>query len=171
MSEQKPIILVAEDEPELREAWIDCIQELGAEALEAENGLEALEKIKSQDFDVILSDIQMPKMSGLELLQGLRNLGKDTPFVICTAYGDQAGTLTALRLGAFDFIEKPVSRSDLQKILKDAIELSQYLKKMNADLTELLTGPNGLDGEEAKRIEALMRVRIANSIELKKRSA
>lgn len=97
---------------------------------EAANGLEALELVKTNSYHAILSDINMPKLNGLEFLQQIRNLNIHTPFILLTAYGDKEKAIAALRLGAFDFIDKPWSEEYLLHTIGRAIEVGVALKSM-----------------------------------------
>jgi YesN/AraC family two-component response regulator len=103
----------------------------------ASDGRQALEIVNRQQVTAIVSDINMPKMDGLQLLKEIRNLGLDTPFVFVSAYGDKENYLEALRLGATDFIEKPFDNTELLRSVKDAINLGRALESIENELQGL----------------------------------
>ena len=88
---------------------------------EASDGMEALKMAGEVYFDLIFSDISMPKMSGIELLAALRDLGCRSKVVLCTGYGDKETAIQALRLGAFDYLEKPVQGHALKAIVERSL--------------------------------------------------
>src|SRR5689334_996975 len=104
--DEKSRLLIVEDDSDIRELLKHFMKEFVDEIVEAENGAAALQYVKTQEFDTILSDIEMPQMNGLKFLAYVRSLGHMTPFVVLTAHGDHARALEALSLGAFDFITK-----------------------------------------------------------------
>jgi len=100
------VILVVDDEPLPRQLYSDILREAGYAVLEAQNGPKALEIARQETIDVVLLDIMMPGMSGLEVLAKLGELAPDSPVVIVTANPTSDNAIAALRLGAFDFIVK-----------------------------------------------------------------
>jgi DNA-binding NtrC family response regulator len=88
----------------------------------ASTGEEALEKIKDKDYDIILSDIRMPSMSGMELLKATKEYLPDTKVVMMTAYGTVENAVEAMKLGAFDYVMKPFSADEIELVLKRAFE-------------------------------------------------
>ncbi|MBL7714952.1 MAG: response regulator [Bdellovibrionales bacterium] len=105
--------LVVDDEPEIRDLICKFLSKESIETQTAENGKEALSFAEKEDFDLILSDITMPEMNGLEFLNSLRSKGRNTPVVFVTAYTNTPNTLEALRLGATDFVSKPFRQGTL----------------------------------------------------------
>lgn len=103
-------ILLIDDEPDLLEIYQETLREyITANFTTASNGKEALDLTQQQSFDIIISDINMPRMSGLELLKVLRENSVFTPFILITGYGDVEKIRTAWQFGAADFIDKPVN--------------------------------------------------------------
>lgn len=113
MCKQKKILLV-EDDVQLLEKF-SCLLELmlHAKVERAADGFEAIEKLSAINVDVVISDIKMPKMDGLELLSCARKMGFTTPFVFLSAHTDKDTALRALKLGACDLLEKPFQIEDL----------------------------------------------------------
>jgi len=130
-------ILVADDEVDLemliKQKFRQKIREQEYEFVFAVNGIDALEKIQLHpDVDIVLSDINMPEMDGLTLLS---RLGESSPLiksVIVSAYGDMDNIRTAMNLGAFDFITKPINFEDLsltmEKTIKHVVQIRETLK-------------------------------------------
>jgi DNA-binding NtrC family response regulator len=137
MKLHRPTVLVIEDEPELREILELILLALPVQVVMASDGRQALEIVNRQQVTAIVSDINMPKMDGLQLLKEIRNLGLDTPFVFVSAYGDKENYLEALRLGATDFIEKPFDNTELLRSVKDAINLGRALESIENELQGL----------------------------------
>ncbi len=148
-SEEKSRLLIVEDDSDIRQLLKHFLKEFVDEIIEADNGTEALQHIKNQNFDTILSDIEMPQMNGLKLLAYVRSLGHMTPFVVLTAHGDHSRALEALSLGAFDFITKDSKKKlviesvcsalkfgrDMKASKNDPIQ-SSHLKKIYADMSK-----------------------------------
>lgn len=120
-------LLIVDDEEDVRIVIKDALAELNIQFDEASDGEEALQLISKKNYDAILSDINMPRMNGIELLRLVRNKGYSTPFVILTAHGDKNLAVQALRLGAFDFIDKPWDPADLVAVISKAMELGAEL--------------------------------------------
>ena len=149
MTDEKSRLLIVEDDPDIRELLKHFLKEFVDEIVEAENGAAALEHVKAQEFDTILSDIEMPQMNGLKFLAYVRSLGQMTPFVVLTAHGDHSRALEALSLGAFDFITKDSKRKlviesvctalkfgrDMKSSKNDAIR-STHLRKIYTDMSK-----------------------------------
>lgn len=107
-------ILIVDDEQSIRYVLREILEDEKYEVADAANGQEALEILKKESFDVVLSDIKMPKMDGIELLGKVMEQGIDTQFIMVSAHGTIDTALDATRKGAFDFIEKP---PDLNRVL------------------------------------------------------
>jgi YesN/AraC family two-component response regulator len=116
-------LLIVDDEPDIREILRESLASHIDMIFEAANGEEALEKLKTVSVHAILSDVNMPKMSGLELLKQLRAQGDSTPFIVLTGFGDKKMVIDALRLGAFDFLDKPWTETDIIDVVERAIQL------------------------------------------------
>lgn len=115
--------LVVDDSSTMRRILCNTIRTIGYEATAAEDGLDALEKIKSQKFDVIMTDWNMPKMNGLELLQKLRAMEeyKTTPVIMVTTEGGKREVITAIKAGASNYIVKPFTAFVLREKIKEII--------------------------------------------------
>ena len=130
-------ILIIEDESAIRRVLVKILVEENAKykVEEAEDGLEGLEKLKSNDYDLVLCDIKMPKMDGVEVLEALKKIKPEIPVVMISGHGDLETAVNTMRLGAFDYISKP---TDLNRLLntvrialdrKELVVENQRLKK------------------------------------------
>jgi DNA-binding NtrC family response regulator len=137
-------LLIVDDETDIREFIAFKASTIGITSTEARDGQEALEKFKDGEFEAIISDLKMPRMSGIDLLRTIRAQGHQIPFVMLTAFGDKQTVIEALKLGAFDFIEKPSYDEDLFRVLNSAVELGAELNfwKHELGVTEALIEMN-----------------------------
>ena len=119
-------ILVVDDDPELLETLAEFLEEEGAEVSTAASGFEALRMSEASSFDVIVSDIQMPEMDGLELVRRLSKHHEDKPVILMTGFGGVDTLEEAMKRGAFDYLLKPFSMESLHASLTWALT-SRYL--------------------------------------------
>ena len=117
-------ILLVEDDMQLREVIADTLMMKGHEVTEAGNGVEALVAVQKQTPDLVLSDINMPDMDGLQLLEHLKVNHPWLPIILMTAYGDVGQAVKAMQQGANDYLMKPFEIEELDKILKPFTEHS-----------------------------------------------
>jgi two-component system response regulator FlrC len=111
-------ILVADDDPQMQLAIKASLTRGGYDVIVAGDGQAALERIKADRFDAIISDQRMPRMSGQELLQEIRCGNSAIPFIMITAHGTITQAVEAMQLGAADFITKPFSAEDLERVVE-----------------------------------------------------
>src|SRR5690554_6097140 len=115
-----PRIIVVDDEPLIRNGLARMIERVAPEwevSLEADNGVKALELIISNPIDLLFSDIRMPKMDGLELMENLSEMGYPLPIIFLTGYEDFQYVQKALRHDAFDYLLKPIQEQQLRHVL------------------------------------------------------
>lgn len=110
-------ILVVEDDPNLREAIVDSLMMKGHQVHEVCNGVEAVKVIAQTSLDIVLSDINMPKMDGLQLLAHVKKNQPWLPMILMTAYGDVGQAVKAMQLGANDYLMKPFEVQELLSLL------------------------------------------------------
>lgn len=117
-------ILIIEDEPAIRRVLSKILSEENDQYIvsEAENGLQGLEIIKAEDFDLVICDIKMPKMDGEELLQEVKKIKPEIPFVMISGHGDLETAVNTMRLGAFDYISKPPDLNRLLNTVRNALD-------------------------------------------------
>jgi two-component system nitrogen regulation response regulator NtrX len=118
----KPLVLVADDDADIRASLKMILEYEGLEICEAASGSEALEQVDSRSPDAVLLDIKMPRMDGLEVLAELGKRDPALPVVIISGHGTIATAVEATRLGAFDFMEKPLERDRVLLVLRNAFE-------------------------------------------------
>ncbi len=123
-------ILVVDDDPMSREYVYEALTQKGYEASMANSGEKALEAIKSKDFDLVFSDMKMPGMDGLQLMEAVNEVSPQTIFAIMTAYGTIESAVDAIRNGACDYIIKPFSPDHLNLLIQ-RIEEKQKLVNEN----------------------------------------
>ena len=149
-------IIIIDDEKSIRDALRDILEYEGYEVDEAKDGDEGLEKIKKNEYSVALCDIQMPKMSGLELLLKVGEVGRSTQLIMISAYGNVENAVEATKRGAFDFITKPPDLNRLLVSVRNAIEKYKLVAETN-QLKKRLYKLNEIVGDS----EAIRRVKEA----------
>ena len=126
-------ILVVDDEPDMevliKQKFRKKIKEGYIKFSFASNGKQALEILKQNDFDLILTDINMPEMDGLTLLDHIKNLQKVLKTIVVSAYGDFTNIRTAMNRGAFDFITKPIDFTDLETTINKTLDELQTIRE------------------------------------------
>ncbi len=131
-------ILVVEDEPELLEKLVSVLNSEQYTTESASDGEEALDKIWNETHDLILLDIMLPRLSGLDVLRELRNGGIVTPVLMLTAKGDVEDKVLGLNLGADDYLPKPFSLAELlarvRALLRRGIEANPIIESGNISL-------------------------------------
>jgi DNA-binding response OmpR family regulator len=114
-------ILIVDDEPNVRLVFRTALESAGYDSSTAEDGEAALKALHDDPVDLILLDLQMPGLGGMEVLQRLRDEGFNIPVVIITAYGSVPNAVQALKLGAIDFLSKPLSPGALRRVVAEVI--------------------------------------------------
>ncbi|HKO77869.1 MAG TPA: sigma-54 dependent transcriptional regulator [Flavobacterium sp.] len=117
-------ILIIEDEEAIRRvlAKILCEENESYEVDVAGDGVVGLEKIKENDYDLVLCDIKMPKMDGVELLEAVKKIDTEIPIVMISGHGDMETAINTMRLGAFDYISKPPDLNRLLNTVRNALD-------------------------------------------------
>ncbi|WP_159801214.1 sigma-54 dependent transcriptional regulator [Flavobacterium sp. MK4S-17] len=119
-----PKILIIEDEAAIRRVLGKILAEESDNYIveEAEDGQLGLEKIKNEDYDLVLCDIKMPKMDGVEVLEAVKKIKPEIPFVMISGHGDLETAIQTMRLGAFDYISKPPDLNRLLNTVRNALD-------------------------------------------------
>ncbi|WP_127139231.1 sigma-54-dependent transcriptional regulator [Flagellimonas oceanensis] len=117
-------ILVIEDESAIRRVLVKILAEESDSynVVEAEDGLAGMDIIKKEDFDLVLCDIKMPKMDGVEVLEAAKKIKPEIPFVMISGHGDLDTAVNTMRLGAYDYISKPPDLNRLLTTVRNALE-------------------------------------------------
>ena len=114
-------ILVVDDEVRYRELYARVLRDAGFDVLEAGSAADALELLEHETLDMIVSDVRMPGESGLDLLRRVRTGKPELPFLLVTAYADVREAVDALKLGAVDYLAKPVDLDELLAAVRDTL--------------------------------------------------
>jgi two-component system response regulator PilR (NtrC family) len=130
-------ILLAEDEKLLRESMAELLTQEGYRVSQAANGKEAYEIALKQPFDLVLTDMRMPEMDGMQLLQALQRLAPQTPVVVITAFGTVDSAVAAMRSGAVDYLLKPVQFEDVLVRVRRALEIGELRRDHNIRTEQL----------------------------------
>jgi two-component system nitrogen regulation response regulator NtrX len=124
-----PKILIIEDEASIRRVLGKILSEESEtyKVEEAEDGASGLEKIKNTDYDLVLCDIKMPKMDGVELLEAVKKIKPEIPMVMISGHGDMETAIHTMKLGAFDYISKPPDLNRLLNTVRNALDKKQLV--------------------------------------------
>jgi two-component system OmpR family response regulator len=136
----KASIIVIDDESGVREMLADALHMQGYDVATAADGHSGLREIYEGDFDLIISDVNMPKVNGFELLERLRAAGNETPVILLTARGDRADVAVGFRAGADDYVTKPFG---LEELLLRVEARLKHLTRAGREVLEI--GPVRLD--------------------------
>jgi len=127
-------ILIVDDEPLIRELLSEVLEKDGYQVVSVSNGHQALRKIRQNYFDVVITDVRMPEMDGITLLKKIKELSPATSVIVITAYGSIDDAVKAMKMGASDYLTKPIIpdqiKITIQKISRyqDLLRENQYLK-------------------------------------------
>ncbi|MGZ3661025.1 MAG: sigma-54-dependent transcriptional regulator, partial [Bdellovibrionota bacterium] len=121
-------VLIADDEKELRESISATLEHMGFETVLAVDGEEAIAKIQEEDFAIAILDVNMPKKSGLEALRLIKEQDPSVLVLMITAHGNVTDAVEALRIGAFNYIEKPVKEQHLRALVEKASQTHQAVR-------------------------------------------
>ena len=124
-------ILVVDDDRELAITIEEYLAHLGYNAVVAFNGLEGLDKFEQGDFQLVLTDLMMPEMDGIELLEAVKKQDEQVVVIMITGYGTIESAIPAIEKGAFDYISKPVKLKELEVIIDRAVERHTIFKKIH----------------------------------------
>ncbi len=128
MTKANQIILIVDDEEGLRTAMSKLFEEEGYTVLCAEDGKQALETLQHTHIDLILTDMRMPGMSGIDLLKKIRELYGDIGVIILTGYGEIESYIEAMNFGAIEYVSKPFRANELTFIVSKVLEESNKSK-------------------------------------------
>ena len=115
-------ILVVDDEPGIREFLQIMLEREGYEVSSAENGTEAISRFKKKKYDVVIADIKMPKVSGLEVLSSVKELSPETSVILITAHASFESAVEAMNEGAYDYITKPFNVDEIKVTVSNALQ-------------------------------------------------
>ncbi len=122
-------ILVADDDRGIREVLEDFLKKEGCQVKTARDGLDMLEKAKSEKFDIVVADLMMPGYDGLEILKSCKQLDPDILFIMITGYSSLETALTAIKEGAYDYVTKPFRLEEMQIAIKNGSERVKLIRQ------------------------------------------
>ena len=115
-------LLIVDDEPNVRLVFRTALESTGAEIAAAEDGESALAWLQGHAVDLVLLDLRMPGLGGQEVLEGLRKAGNDVPVIVITAHGSVPDAVAAMKLGAIDFLSKPITPEALRRAIAEVLD-------------------------------------------------
>ncbi len=143
-------VLVADDEQVIRELFTKFLGSRGYTVSTAVDGLDAMEKIKRGDYNMLLLDLKMPRMGGMEVLSSIKEIRKDIIIIVITGYASIDTAKEAIRLGCFDYITKPLDIEETEAVIRNAFEVKRH-------------------DDEKKKYQELARLRERFAVETEKR--
>jgi len=157
MTKTKGVILIVDDDEAIRRSLDKILRYEGYETVLASNGSQGVNLALQESPDLILLDIKMPRMDGLEVLQTLMSQGTESPVVMISGHGTIQTALEATKLGAFDFLEKPLDRERLLIVCRNALE-KKTLQEEKAALQEQVANRFEIIGNDPALMKSLERV-------------
>jgi DNA-binding NtrC family response regulator len=150
-----PNILVVDDKDSMRNMLVETLMDEGYRVDAAEDGKKALDLVRNKSYDLVLTDLKMPNVSGMEVLSGIKDLDAESAVIVMTAYGTIEDAVEAMKKGAYDFITKPFDTEHLCFLINRALE-NRRMKAENLLLREEYLADQGLEniiGKSGKMIE------------------
>ena len=121
----KKKILIVDDDPKICETLSDILEESGYEVFTAFDGQNALEKIRMDSFNLVITDIKMPIMDGMALLKEIEKSHSNVEVIVITSYGNQGQQVEATRLGAYEYLTKPLNLDQLKNIIFRVLQMQE----------------------------------------------
>src|SRR4030095_2139071 len=125
-------ILIVDDQEMMRDSLAATLVREGHEVVAAGDGPVAVDKLSASRFDLLISDLKMPKMTGIELLGEAKKLRPDMPVVLMTAFATVQTAVEAMKLGAYDYIQKPFDGDEIKHLVDRTLEHSRLIKENQA---------------------------------------
>src|SRR2546422_9558436 len=163
-------ILVVDDEQSMTQFLGIVLRKEGYQVTAVNNGRDALERVKAENFDIVITDIKMPGMDGIQLLHGIKKHDPSLPVVIMTAYASQQSAIDAVNLGAFQYLIKNAKNDEIKLVVRNAIEMRRvrvenlYLKR------ELRRGHDERSEEHTSELQSRLHLVCRLLLEKKKKA-
>jgi two-component system, OmpR family, alkaline phosphatase synthesis response regulator PhoP len=148
-------VLVVDDEGAIRYSVSKTLQRIGYEVEEAASGEEALEMMGKREYDVILTDIRMPGLTGVDLLKRIKDIAPDGIVILMTGYASLGTAVESLRLGAHDYLIKPSSSQDIRQSVSKGVERSRNLRRRRALLDAIRSNVFELTRADVEALNAV----------------
>jgi DNA-binding NtrC family response regulator len=160
--EQAGAILVIDDEKNIRTTLQQVLESGGYEVATAVNGEDGLLKLTKSEFDMVLLDMKLPGMDGLEVLRKMRENNYETPVAIITAYGTIENAVEAMKLGAADYLRKPFSGPEIKALVKTILERQHLSEDQLGTYSELMEKAKmWINRRDFKQAENILRKALA----------
>ena len=130
-------ILIVEDDKAVRHTMVDLLSEAGFEVEGAQDGEEALEMVQENSFNIVITDLKMPRGDGLQVLEQVKKIDNQIIVIICTGYGTVDTAVKAMKLGAYEYITKPIKLEEMKLVVERALDY-QRLQTENTFLQRQL---------------------------------
>ena len=141
-------ILIVDDDSQLRQSFEKLLSEEGYEIRTAATGEAGLEAVKQKAPDLVIMDVRMPGMSGLETLKAMREIDQKLPVIVMTAFGTTETAIEATKLGAFDYVLKPFSIPDILVLINQALEASRFMRsRVEINVVPDTASPDAIIGQ------------------------
>ncbi|MEK6645412.1 MAG: response regulator [Candidatus Firestonebacteria bacterium] len=148
-------ILIIDDEQEMIDALRNILEQDGYTVTATTDGVSALKKVENNNFDVVLLDVRIPGMDGIQILEQIKKTNKNLPVIMVTGYGDTKTSVQAMKLGAFDYISKPFNYEELINLIEKAVQMNKLEGKSGIYENQLTRKPEGaraIEKEKEKKI-------------------
>ena len=134
MAEQgtRGAILLVDDDPHYIDIISEVLKKTGLEIEIARDGEEALTKFTMKSFELVLTDLMMPKMSGMSLLKEIKRREKEAVVLVFTGFGTIESAVSAIKAGAYDYITKPINLDELELVINRALEKKRLINQLNS---------------------------------------
>ena len=123
-------VLIAEDESRMREVVSMLLSDLALHFIEARDGQEAIDLLDNDTFSLVITDIKLPKVGGMEILRHVKEVDSELPVIVITAYGSIENAVEAIHLGAFDYVTKPFKEDRLRACVEKALRISRLTSEV-----------------------------------------
>ncbi|RJR31853.1 MAG: response regulator [Desulfobacteraceae bacterium] len=130
LNKKEANILVVDDDKQLADNLVEYLVKLGYSAIATYGGKEAIDRFTQESFHLVITDLMMPEMGGLEVLQAIKELDSRAIVLVITGYGTIHSAVSAIKEGAFDFVPKPFKMSELEVIISRALEHHALFKQL-----------------------------------------
>ena len=131
MTKREPRILVVDDDKVLTDDLVEFLNKLGYQAFPAYDGKEGLTKFEQEDFQVVITDLKMPEMDGMGLLDEMKKLDSDVNIIVLTGFGTIESAIQAIKGGAYDYITKPIEFEEIELVVNRAMEKYTIFRQMH----------------------------------------
>ena len=123
-------ILVVDDQQQVADTVVEIMSRAGYSATAAYGGMEAVKRFQEGDYQLVITDLKMPEVNGMDLLKTVKGIDPKIPVIVITGYGTVKKAVEAIKIGAYDFIEKPVDRDKLELIVERALERHSLFRQL-----------------------------------------